>query len=171
MFAGKRCAFTQKSSRKHLKAKVNFCQVYQPVKGKCLSENWSFRLSRYDDVAENDTIYLSSMAYTEPPSASLQYWGKHLNWAKRVSLVVFSLSFVSIWMDYCLFIVSFSSGCLMSVHFGVQGSEASCHRHLLSPVTGVLAESQHSDQPSCFFCLKSQVWIMQTAGIGGIAVS
>lgn len=59
----------------------------------------------------------------------------------------------------------------MTPHFGVQGSEASCHRRLLSPVTGVLAKSQHSDQPSCLFCLKSQVWIMSTAGIAGIAVS
>lgn len=61
-------AFTRKSSRKHLKTKMIFCQVYQPGKGKCLSENWSFRLSRYDD-----TRHLSSMAFTEPPSASLQY--------------------------------------------------------------------------------------------------
>lgn len=73
MFTGKRCAFTQKSSRNHLKAKVNSCQLYQLRKGKCLSENWSFRLSRCDDVAEKGTSYLSFMAYTEPPSASLQY--------------------------------------------------------------------------------------------------
>lgn len=68
MFGGKHCAFTQKSSRNHLKAKVNFCQVCQPGKGKCLSESWSFRLSRSDD-----TRYLSCVAYAEPPSASLQY--------------------------------------------------------------------------------------------------
>ncbi|KAJ7409811.1 calcium-binding mitochondrial carrier protein SCaMC-2-like isoform X2 [Pitangus sulphuratus] len=32
-------------------------------------------------------------------------------------------------------------------------SQASCHRRLLSPVTGVLAKSQRSDQPSCFSAL------------------
>lgn len=73
MFTGKRCAFTQKSSRNHLKAKMSSCQAYQLGKGKCLSEDWSFRLRRYDDVAEKGTRYLSFMAYTEPPSASLQY--------------------------------------------------------------------------------------------------
>lgn len=100
------------------------------------------------------------MTCTEPPSASLQYWGKCFNWAKHVSLLLFFFLFCLHLDRLQLFIVSFCSGYLMTIHFGVQGSEASCHRRLLSPVTGVLAESQHSDQPSCFFCLKSQVWIM-----------
>lgn len=117
MFAGKRCAFTQKSSRNPLKAKMNFCQVYQPGKGKCLSENWSFRLSRYGDVAEKGTRYLSFMAYAEPPSASLQTEENTLI-EQNMSVSCFFLSLLSpfgyITALYCF---SFCSGYLMTIHF------------------------------------------------------